>query len=88
MEVLQGLSLEKYRPKVIILENLFDDPAYVQAMAAKGYRRWAHNHLNDVYVRKGFQGTGINRLWLPVTERVASLIKRIARRISRLAKTS
>lgn len=87
LEVLEGLSFEKYRPKVIILENLFDDTAYVEAMSARGYTRWTHNHLNDVYVRRGFQGTGLNRFWMPFLETVVPFIKRIARRIQRIGRS-
>ena len=87
LEVLQGLSFGKYRPKVLILENLFDDVAYVDAMLTKGYTRWVHNHLNDVYVRRGFQGTGINRYWMPLIERSMSSIKRIRRLFTRIAQS-
>ena len=76
LEVLDGLSFQKYKPKVLIVENLFNDVAYMDAMKAKGYTRWAHNHLNDVYVREGFQGTGVNRYWMPLIEKIIPLIKR------------
>jgi hypothetical protein len=68
LEVIQGLSFSKYKPKVLILENLFNDVAYVEALKAKGYSRWAHIYPNDVYVREGFQGTGINRFWMPMID--------------------
>lgn len=84
MEVLQGLTFEKFRPKVIILENMFDDHSYVQTMRDRGYTRWTHNHLNDVYVREGFQGTGLNRFWMPLIEGATSLTKRIIARLKRL----
>ena len=83
MEVLQGLSFEKYRPKVIILENMFDDAAYVKAMRGRGYTRWTHNQLNDVYVRDGFQGTGLNRFWMPLAEGAVTLTRRVIGRIKR-----
>jgi FkbM family methyltransferase len=49
-EVLQGFSVERYRPKVLIVENVFADGDYRGALAARGYRLWRHVPPNDVYV--------------------------------------
>jgi hypothetical protein len=43
--------LKKYRPKVVILENLFKDARYVAFMRTFGYVLWRHLEPNDVYVR-------------------------------------
>ncbi|MEA5442683.1 FkbM family methyltransferase [Cyanobium gracile] len=51
LNVLRGLTLSRYRPKVIILESLFEDPEYVSYMNARGYKRWRRLEPNDVYVR-------------------------------------
>lgn len=76
LEVLRGLTFEKYRPKVLILENLFDDPGYVQTMQEKGYYRWLRLYPNDVYVRNGFKGTGLNRLWGGVSDFIGRIFKK------------
>jgi FkbM family methyltransferase len=50
LEVLEGLSVDRYRPECVILENLFGDSAYREAMARRGYRLWRTVPPNDVYV--------------------------------------
>jgi FkbM family methyltransferase len=54
LDVLRGFSIEHYRPKVVILENLFEDPAYDDYILARGHERWQRLHFNDVYVLGGF----------------------------------
>ena len=54
LEVLAGFSLERYRPRAVIVENLFDDPTYPRALARRGYQRWLRRDPNDVYVRAPF----------------------------------
>lgn len=51
LEVLEGLDIQKYRPKVMIIENLFDAKAYRTHIKALGYVLWKCIHPNDVYVR-------------------------------------
>jgi hypothetical protein len=51
LNVMRGLSLKKYRPKIVILENLFKDARYVAFMQTFGYVLWRHLEPNDVYVR-------------------------------------
>ncbi|HEV7239990.1 MAG TPA: FkbM family methyltransferase [Thermoanaerobaculia bacterium] len=51
LEVLKGLSMDRYRPTVIILENFLDDPGYSQYLARAGYVLWRRSSPNDVYVR-------------------------------------
>jgi FkbM family methyltransferase len=48
LNVLRGLT--RYRPKVVILENLFADPGYVEFMSARSYKRWRRVGPNDIYV--------------------------------------
>jgi FkbM family methyltransferase len=50
LEVLAGFSLEVYAPDVLIVENLFDDPAYGQALKTRGYALWRRLAPNDVYI--------------------------------------
>jgi FkbM family methyltransferase len=53
LNVMRGLSLNRYQPKVVILENLFDDDGHVSFMGARGYTRWRRLEPNDVYLRAG-----------------------------------
>jgi FkbM family methyltransferase len=50
LEVLDGLDFERYRPGVVIVENLFADRGYRRAMRRRGYVRWRHLAPNEVYV--------------------------------------
>ena len=50
LEVLAGFALERYGPRALIVENLFNDTAYDRALSARGYKLWAHVGPNDVYV--------------------------------------
>jgi FkbM family methyltransferase len=50
LNVMRGLTLNRYRPKVIILESLFEDPEYISYMNARGYKRWLRLDPNDIYV--------------------------------------
>jgi FkbM family methyltransferase len=54
LNVLRGLSLEKYNPSVVILENLFNKEEYVEFMKKAGYAMWSRLEPNDVYVAKSF----------------------------------
>ena len=51
LNVMRGIDLAKYRPKVVILENIFSDARYLSFMCDVGYVFWQHIDLNDVYVR-------------------------------------
>lgn len=50
LEVLRGFSVERYRPRVLIVENVFADEGYRHALADRGYRLWRHVPPNDVFV--------------------------------------
>jgi FkbM family methyltransferase len=52
LEVLRGLSFERYQPKVLVIENLFKERAYRSFMRERGYRRWKHLPPNEVWVRR------------------------------------
>lgn len=51
LSVLGGLDLERYRPRVVILENYFKSKAYVDYMKQHGYRRWKRLDPNEIYIR-------------------------------------
>ncbi len=52
LAVMRGFSVEKYRPRVVVLENLFKSRGYRRAMAKLGYTRWKRLKPNEIYVRK------------------------------------
>jgi FkbM family methyltransferase len=52
LEVLAGFDLRKYRPKVLVIENLFNDPAYRKQIDEYGYHLWRFVAPNDVYVAR------------------------------------
>lgn len=52
LEVLAGFSIDKYRPSVMIIENLFDEPKYAQTMSQLGYDLWHAIAPNQIYVRR------------------------------------
>ena len=51
LRVMRGIDLVKYRPKVVILENLRDEADYLSFMRDVGYTYWKHIEINDVYLR-------------------------------------
>jgi FkbM family methyltransferase len=58
LEVLDGLTFPRYRPKVLIIENIFDDRTYADALRKRGYVLWRRIAPNDVYVRIGLLSDG------------------------------
>lgn len=52
LPVLRGLDFSKYKPKVVVLENVFQSLAYEDAMIALGYERDAWLYPNEVYVAR------------------------------------
>jgi FkbM family methyltransferase len=52
LDVLQGLDFRRYRPKVLIVENLFLERSYHAFMRMRGYTLWALKFPNEVFVRR------------------------------------
>ena len=52
LEVLNGLDVGRFTPRVLIVENLLDASSYRKYMRARGYTLWRHIEPNDVYVRR------------------------------------
>ena len=50
MEVLDGLDVRTYRPRVMIVENLLRSPEYVSRLNRSGYALWRRLFPNDIYV--------------------------------------
>jgi FkbM family methyltransferase len=57
LEVLNGLSFPRYRPKVLILENLFTLGSYRRYMKDRGYALWRYIPPNEIYVRRDLPRT-------------------------------
>lgn len=74
LNVMKGFSIGKYRPRVIILENLFKSDSYVTHMEREGYKLWSRLEPNDIYARADLANTK------PVSE--YGLFARVAKRIS------
>ena len=53
LEVLDGLDFQRYRPRVLIVENIFRDNKYRAYMRAKGYKLWRCVWPNDIYAIDG-----------------------------------
>jgi FkbM family methyltransferase len=64
LEVVDGLTIEKHKPKVMIIENLFSSNEYLSYMKTKGYLLWRRAYPNDVYIHKDMVSNPISRLWL------------------------
>lgn len=57
LEVLRGIDFTRYRPKVVILENLFYAADYRRFMAERGYTLWRLIAPNEVWVRPELTGS-------------------------------
>jgi FkbM family methyltransferase len=49
LEVLNGLDFSKYKPRVMVIENLFRDKKYRAYMRTNGYKLWRCVRPNDIY---------------------------------------
>jgi hypothetical protein len=63
LEVIAGLNTAKYRPRLMIIENLFSSNRYLTYMRARGYLLWKRAYPNDVYIRKDMIASQLKRLW-------------------------
>lgn len=55
LEVLAGLNIGKYRPSVIIVENLFNENKYRNYMSSLNYSLWNQFPPNEVYISKALR---------------------------------
>jgi FkbM family methyltransferase len=62
LDVMRGFSIERFRPKVVVLENLFRSRSYRSFMRGRGYRRWKRLKPNEIYIRKDLKLTIGERL--------------------------
>jgi FkbM family methyltransferase len=49
LEVLDGLDLARFKPRVLIIENFFAEKRYRTYMKNRGYELWKYLAPNDVY---------------------------------------
>lgn len=52
VEVMQGVDLKKYKPKVIVLENIRSYPKYRDYMESQGYELTERANIDDIYTIK------------------------------------
>jgi FkbM family methyltransferase len=50
LEVLDGLDTARFKPRVLIIENLFNEKRYQTYMRQRGYVLWRRLSPNDIYV--------------------------------------
>lgn len=72
MEVLSGLDFDRYRPRVMVIENLFKEASYRVFARARGYTLWRVLHPNDVYVATEL---------LAKNEKMAAAVRNTMRRV-------
>ncbi len=53
VDVMEGFDVDKYKPKVILLENYYDEVSYVEYMQKRGYRLEHKISYNYIFTRIG-----------------------------------
>lgn len=81
LEVLNGLAFDRYRPTVLIVENLLNDRTYRRSLNERGYALWRRSAPNDVYVARAHLSR-LERAVARVRERVFSLGRLQARSVN------
>lgn len=61
LQVVAGLNIAKFRPKVMIIENLFNAERYRSFLGSLGYALWRTLPPNDVFVRESSETTGVRK---------------------------
>lgn len=49
LQVLRGFNIEKWKPKLLVIENNFNDPEIENYVTVFGYRKVLRNIVNDFY---------------------------------------
>lgn len=83
LDALSGLDFARFRPAVVIMENLFISSSYRRFMRERGYRLWRCSFPNEVYVRK-HRITRFGHLWSFLLCEAQSAIPRSRLMISRI----
>lgn len=76
LEALSGLDFEKYRPRIVILENLCADGSYRSFMRDRGYILWRSRFPNEIYACVEELKFG-ERLWALVIAAPGTAIRRL-----------
>lgn len=76
LEVLKGLSFDRYKPKVLIIENMFFERGYHRFMTERGYALWKTLEYNEVYVCRELLSSTERR-----SGRIWSEVRRFARAV-------
>ncbi len=51
LNVMRGLDPRRHQPRVVVLENLFEEASYRDYMQARGYALWGTIAPNDIFTR-------------------------------------
>lgn len=62
LNVMRGLSLNRFNPRVVIMENIFKIEEYVNYMVEHDYFLWKTFEPNDIYVARSFKASLDTRL--------------------------
>jgi FkbM family methyltransferase len=73
LEVMDGLNTTQYRPRLIVIENMFNSNIYLSYMRARGYWLWKRVYPNDVYINRDLVPNPLKQLWLALYGAAVSL---------------
>ena len=80
LEVIRGLNMDRYCPKVMVIENLLNSRQYRNHMAALGYLLWRYIPPNDVYVDRRYVTPFERHAIVPLQHLLAAFKRRLTRR--------
>jgi FkbM family methyltransferase len=63
LEVMKGLDTSRFRPGVIVLENLFSKQEYQRYMTERGYLLFKTLHPNEIYTTKALAAGSLSVLF-------------------------
>jgi len=75
LDVMKGFDIQKYQPKIIALENNFEDMGYRRAMFGYGYILYERIGVNDYYIRESYlpkmpNGGGLDLRDTPIVKHI------------------
>jgi FkbM family methyltransferase len=73
LDVMKGFNIGKYQPKIIALENNFEDMNYRRTMFGYGYILYNRIGVNDYYIRESYlpklpNGGGLDLTGTPIVD--------------------
>ncbi len=87
LDALAGLDFDTYKPRVLIVENLFFEARYRDFMQERGYVLWRRVSPNDVYVRSELL-SGMDKIIASLNTGVSTLFGRCRVFIGKLLRSS